>query len=212
MGANVRGLPAEIIIDGRDAGAHVEARTAGPQLVETGRAAMRAVAFCAEGNATGPVGLGAEPRAKGGHDEIRQQPSARISRNNVGRGILPAGTGPSMGVGGGLCPPLLRRRPECRFPERKNYPRFGVDGQIALRPFSGHSQELSIVFSEDDGKNWSSPQVIIRKQDYGIAYPYLFELEPGRTWLSALYSYRMALTFDEQDFVGHTALPREASE
>ena len=30
----------------------------------------------------------------------------------------------------------------------------------------------------------------------------LLELEPGRIWLSALYSYRMALTLAERDFVG----------
>ncbi|MHB0935001.1 MAG: sialidase family protein [Armatimonadota bacterium] len=95
--------------------------------------------------------------------------------------------------------------------QRKHYPRFGGDGQIALRPFSGHRQELSISFSEDDGATWSAPQVIIRKQDYGIAYPYLFELEPGRIWLSTQYCYKMALTFSELDFVGHTARQRETS-
>ena len=86
--------------------------------------------------------------------------------------------------------------------QRKSYPRFGGDGQIAQKPFSGHRNELSIAFSEDDGKTWSSPEVIIRKQGYGISYPYLFELEPGRIWLSTLYSYRMALTLSERDFVG----------
>ena len=50
---------------------------------------------------------------------------------------------------------------------------------------------------------WSSPQVIIRKQGYGIAYPHPFELEPGRIWLSTQYCYLMGLTFDERDFVGH---------
>ena len=96
--------------------------------------------------------------------------------------------------------------------QRRSYPRFGGDGQIALRPFSGHRQELSIAFSEDDGKTWSSPQVIIRKQDYGVSYPYLFELEPGRIWLSTQFCYLMALTFDERDFVGRKSLRRETSE
>jgi len=95
--------------------------------------------------------------------------------------------------------------------QRKSYPRFGGEGQIALRPFSGHRQELSIAFSEDDGETWSSPQVVIRKQDYGISYPYLFELEPGRIWVSTQYCYRMALTLAERDFVGHTALQPEAT-
>jgi hypothetical protein len=96
--------------------------------------------------------------------------------------------------------------------QRKCYPRFGGEGQIALRPFSGHRQEVSIAFSEDDGKTWSSPQVIVRKQDYGASYPYLFELEPGRIWLSTQYCYRMALTLAERDFVGQTALQRETPE
>lgn len=92
--------------------------------------------------------------------------------------------------------------------QRKSYPRFGGDGQIAQKPFSGHRNELSIAFSEDDGKIWSSPEVIIRKQDYGVAYPYLFELEPGRIWLSTNYCYLMALTFAEQEFVGpHASRP-----
>ncbi|MDP6117741.1 MAG: sialidase family protein [Planctomycetota bacterium] len=95
--------------------------------------------------------------------------------------------------------------------QRKSYPRFGGDGQIAQKPFSGHRNELSIAFSEDDGKTWSSPEVIIRKQDYGIAYPYLFELEPGRIWLSTQYCYLMALTFDEQDFVGRTKQQKKSS-
>jgi hypothetical protein len=95
--------------------------------------------------------------------------------------------------------------------QRKSYPRFGGDGQIALRPFSGHRNELSIAFSEDDGKTWSPPEVIIRKEGYGIAYPYLFELEPGRIWLSTNYCYLMALTFAERDFVGPAAVQRETS-
>jgi len=96
--------------------------------------------------------------------------------------------------------------------QRTRYPVFGGDRQTSLRPFSGHRQELSIAFSEDDGATWSSPQVIIRKQDYGIAYPYLFELEPGRIWLSTHFCYKMALTFAERDFVGHMASQRETSE
>ena len=59
---------------------------------------------------------------------------------------------------------------------------------------------------------WSPPEVVIRKQDYGISYPYLFELEPGRIWLSTQYCYLMSLTFDERDFVGRTARQRKTSE
>lgn len=54
-----------------------------------------------------------------------------------------------------------------------------------------------------NGAIWSPPQVIIRKQDYGIAYLYLFELAPGRIWLRTQYCYKMALTFSEQDYVEH---------
>jgi len=92
--------------------------------------------------------------------------------------------------------------------QRTRPPIFGGDRHTSLHPFSGHRQELSIAFSEDDGATWSAPHVIIRKQDYGISYPYLFELAPGRIWLGIGYCYRMALTFDERDFVGHSTRQR----
>lgn len=93
--------------------------------------------------------------------------------------------------------------------QRTRAPIFGGDRQTSLRPFSGHRQELSIAFSEDDGATWTPPEVIIRKQDYGIAYPYLFELEPGQVWLSTNFCYKMALTFNERDFVGHNTRQRK---
>ena len=86
---------------------------------------------------------------------------------------------------------------------RQNYRRWGGDEQWSLRPASGHREELSIALSEDDGKTWSPPQVILRHKDNGAAYPYLFEPEPGRIWVSTLFGYRSALTLDERDFVKH---------
>lgn len=87
----------------------------------------------------------------------------------------------------------------------KTYRRWGGDEQWSLRPASGHREELSLAFSEDDGATWSPPEVIIRYKGNGVSYPYLFELEPGRIWVSTLFSYRMALIFAERDFVGQSS-------
>ena len=39
-------------------------------------------------------------------------------------------------------------------------------------------EELSIAFSEDEGKNWTKPAVIARRAKTSIAYPYVFEYQP----------------------------------
>lgn len=87
---------------------------------------------------------------------------------------------------------------------RKNWPRWGGDERWSLRPASAHREELSIAFSEDDGKTWSTPQVIIRHKDNGACYPYLFELEPGMLWVSTMLGCRTALMLVERDFVGRS--------
>jgi hypothetical protein len=86
--------------------------------------------------------------------------------------------------------------------QRRSFPRWGGDCQWSLRPASGHREELSIAFSEDDGSTWTEPQVILRHKDNGAAYPYFFEPEPGRLWVSTLFGYRTELRLAEQDFVG----------
>ena len=55
-------------------------------------------------------------------------------------------------------------------------------------PGSWQREELSIAFSEDDGKTWTSPQVVARQPGGWLSYPYLFERRPGEIWLTTHYA------------------------
>jgi acyl-CoA thioesterase-1 len=76
----------------------------------------------------------------------------------------------------------------------------------------GRREQLSIAFSENDGITWSTPQVIAmqptppgkREQQYWIAYPYVFEVAPGRLWISTMQG-RLSAALDEEDFLGPVA-------
>lgn len=54
--------------------------------------------------------------------------------------------------------------------------------------------ELAIAFSEDDAKTWSNPVVVATKyllphEEWGrsrVAYPWLFEIEPGTFWITTM--------------------------
>ena len=56
-------------------------------------------------------------------------------------------------------------------------------GQLSEALASWHREELSIAFSEDEGKTWTQPIVIAREKDTWISYPYVFEREPGLLWI-----------------------------
>ena len=43
--------------------------------------------------------------------------------------------------------------------------------------------ELSVAFSEDDGKSWTDPVVIIRQPGAWVCYPYIHEASPGELWI-----------------------------
>ena len=87
------------------------------------------------------------------------------------------------------------------YPVGKNsFPRRA--GQFSTIAGSWHRQEISIAFSEDEGKTWSNPVVIARESyawmtgslDGGpvpheevlswLSYPYIFEPQPGLLWLT----------------------------
>jgi hypothetical protein len=85
---------------------------------------------------------------------------------------------------------------------RKNYPRRGGDCQLSNVPASWHREELSLAFSEDDGKSWTGPEVILRMKRGGLSYPYLFECEPGVLWVITRFSDRVFVKLQESDFVG----------
>ena len=65
---------------------------------------------------------------------------------------------------------------------------------------SNHRLELSIRFSDDDGKNWTAPVVIARIKNGWLAYPYLFEAHPGELWITTMQGGLHARLF-EKDFV-----------
>jgi sialidase-1 len=81
-----------------------------------------------------------------------------------------------------------RKNPE----GRDDYPLTGGDGNSSEVPRSNHREELSIMFSDDDGITWSSPNVIARSnkdsKTRAIAYPRIFEASPGELWITTTYA------------------------
>ena len=69
-------------------------------------------------------------------------------------------------------------------PEGRIWPRSGP-GPTSEVPTSWHREELSIAFSEDDGKTWTKPTVIARQEKGQLGYPCLFERRPGELWVTA---------------------------
>ena len=55
-------------------------------------------------------------------------------------------------------------------------------------------------YSDDDGKTWTPPVVIARQPKTWLAYPYLFEFQPGLLWLTTMQG-GLRLELREQDFV-----------
>lgn len=112
---------------------------------------------------------------------------------------IPAATAPAIlqRVGSGRLV-LVWNRP---YPEGKTeYKLQGGKGAWAERPASNHRGELSIAFSEDDGKGWSKPVVIARQPGASLAYPYVFESEPGNLWITTMQG-GIRLQLKEADFV-----------
>jgi hypothetical protein len=94
---------------------------------------------------------------------------------------------------------LVWNRP---FPEGKDkWPLSGGDGLWSEVPVSNHREELSIAFSEDEGKSWTKPVVIARQKGKSLAYPYVFEHQPGELWLTTMQG-GVRLRLDERDFIG----------
>lgn len=99
-----------------------------------------------------------------------------------------------------------------RYPEGQNkYPLRGGDGNWSEVPASNHREELSIMFSGDDGKSWSKPVVIAKyteKMDglglvgggKDISYPYVFEAKPGELWIT-VWRGELRIKLQEKDFI-----------
>ena len=89
------------------------------------------------------------------------------------------------------------------YPEGEDrYPRRGGDGHLSAEKASWHREELSLAFSEDDGKTWSEPVVILRIKGGGPSYPYIFEHEPGELWITTRFGDKLVMSVSESDFVG----------
>ena len=89
------------------------------------------------------------------------------------------------------------------FPEgKKEYRMRGGDGNLAEVPASWQREELSIMFSDDDGKTWSTPVLIARanKNQKNFSYPYIFEAKPGELWVTTLHG-GVRIKLNEKDFL-----------
>ena len=89
-----------------------------------------------------------------------------------------------------------------RFPEGKSdYPLVGGDRQWSEVPVSNHREELSMAFSDDDGKTWTDPTVIARNKEEKLSYPYVFEVKPGKLWVTTIFQSKLHVALSEVDFV-----------
>ncbi len=95
------------------------------------------------------------------------------------------------------------------YPEGKNeYRLSGGDGVSSEVAHSNNREELSVMFSEDDGKTWGEPVVIARITEKSkvknLAYPRLFEANPGEIWITTTYSGfagYLSVRLYEKDFI-----------
>ncbi|HUG18274.1 MAG TPA: sialidase family protein, partial [Planctomycetaceae bacterium] len=67
-------------------------------------------------------------------------------------------------------------------------------------PVSNHREELSLAYSDDEGKTWTDPVVIARQSGKWLAYPYVFEHSPGKIWVTTMQG-DVRVAFDETDFI-----------
>ncbi len=84
------------------------------------------------------------------------------------------------------------------YPEGKSTYRRRI-GKWSETPVSWCREEMSMAMTDLSGKNWSDPIVVAKKPGIWMAYPYLFEPEPGKIWLFA--SGGLTVEFLEKDFL-----------
>lgn len=100
---------------------------------------------------------------------------------------------------------LLWNRP---LPEGKTeWPLSGGDNLWSATPVSNHREELSLAFSDDEGRTWSDSIVIAHAHEHPgkgsarwIAYPYVFETQAGKVWITTMQG-KLRAQLNEADFV-----------
>ena len=86
------------------------------------------------------------------------------------------------------------------YPQGKSdYPKRGGDCNLSQDSAGWHREELSIAFSEDDGRTWTEPAVIARDKG-GLSYPYIFERRPGELWVTTWFQGKLRVSLREADF------------
>ncbi|MEX2233493.1 MAG: exo-alpha-sialidase [Cyclobacteriaceae bacterium] len=91
---------------------------------------------------------------------------------------------------------------------KTEYPAKGGDGQWSEVPASWNREDLSIMFSNDEGKSWSPPRVFskivkqgtARETLLGLSYPYFFEAKPGEIWITTMFGGLRCKLY-EKDFI-----------
>jgi len=71
----------------------------------------------------------------------------------------------------------------------EDWPKTTSSGPSSEFPASWYREELSLVFSEDDGDTWTKPVVLARQPGGQFAYPYLMERTPGELWVFTRYTW-----------------------
>lgn len=71
-------------------------------------------------------------------------------------------------------------------------------GQFSEREASWFRSELVVRFSADEGQTWTEPQVLARMDKAWLSYPHVFEVSPGKIWLTTMQT-RLKLCFNDTD-------------
>jgi len=75
-----------------------------------------------------------------------------------------------------------------------------ISGQYSEVEASWFREELSVMFSEDEGVSWTKPTVLAQCKKAWLAYPYVFEQTDGVIWLTTMQSC-LKIKFKEQELL-----------
>lgn len=93
------------------------------------------------------------------------------------------------------------------YPEGWNsYTLVGGDNNLSEVPVSWHREQLSIMFSGDDGSHWTKPVMFakISKKEDRLSYPEVFEANPGELWVTTAYQGNLRVKLFEKDFIDNS--------